>query len=232
MQIRRILLAAFALALQTLLVHAENATRKVGDAEFNFAVPREYCVLDENNYRDSLFISVVKSLLQGASNKLILLTVDCDRLKTWRDGDNSNILKYAMYYIPSALENLTLPGESQSLRKGLCQDMRKQGDSTLDKAKEIVAQKAKEMSANFAINSTSYIGVVDEDEHGCYAALLVNVKDTNGKSIVISSIVTSTVIHSKPLFFAIYNKYDGPETTQEGVERSKAVAADLDKANP
>jgi hypothetical protein len=231
MQFRKILVAAAALALQTLAVQAENATRKVGDAEFNFAVPREFCVLDESNSRDAQFINVVRTLLNGANNKLILLTVNCERLRTWRNGLNGNILRYAMYYIPDNLENSSFPGDTKKLRDDLCQDMRKQGDATLSGVKDIVAKAAKELKAKVAVTGTKYVGVVDEDAHGCYAALLINVKGS-GKPIVMSSIVTSTVVHGRPLFFAMYNEYAGPDTATQDVARSKVVAAEFDQANP
>jgi hypothetical protein len=232
MQIRQILAVAAALTLQTLLVQAENTSRKVGDAEFNFAVPREFCVLDEKNSRDAVFINVVTTLLKGAKNKLIVLTVNCERLKTWRAGENGNILRYAMYYLPENLENTTLPGETKKLREDLCQDMRKQGDATLSGVKDIVANAAQELNANIAVSSTKYIGVVDEDEHGCYAALLVGVKGADGKNIIMSSVVTSTVVRGRAMFLAVYNEYKGPETTQEDVDRSRIVLSDFDRANP
>lgn len=232
MKIVKLLGLAILLIGQTAFAQAENASRKVGDADFNFAVPNGFCVAEEKNPRDAIFINVVRTLLKGANNTLIVLTVNCERLKTWRAGENGNILRYAMYYLPTNLETTTLPGETKQLRDDLCKDMRKQGDATLSGVKDIVANAAKELNANIAVNSTKYIGVVDEDDHGCYAALLVGVKGGDGKNILMSSVVTSTVVHGKPLFLAVYDEYKGPETTQEDVGRSKVVLADFDKANP
>lgn len=226
----RILLAPLVLVAQLGSVHAENVVRTVGETDLNLVVPSKFCVLDQNNYRDAIFIAVVTKLLQGM-NKLILLTADCNILAKWRGGDNSPMSQYAMYYVPNSVEKLTLPGDPHSLRQGLCRDMRKQGGATLDQAKEIIAKKAQEMSANISVSGTNFIGVVDEDDHGCYAALVVNVKDAAGKNIVISSLITSTVIRSKPIFFAIYDPYVNSETTQHQVRRSKTIAADLDRAN-
>jgi hypothetical protein len=232
MKMRKVLLLATVFLLQIPLAQAENATRKVGDAQFNFAIPRDFCILSDSNSRDAIFINVVRTLLKGAKNKLIALTVNCDRLKTWRNGVNGNILRYAMYYIPDNLENSSFPGETTKLRKDLCVDMRKQGDATLSGVKDIVAKAARELNANIAVTGTKYVGVVDEDDHGCYAALLINVKGSDGQPIVMSSIVTSTVVRGKPLFFAIYNEYQGSEQTQDDVNRSKAALADFDRANP
>ncbi|HZV22060.1 MAG TPA: hypothetical protein VE986_11010 [Hyphomicrobiales bacterium] len=232
MRIHKSLLLAAALILPAAPALAETASRVVGSDSFNFAVPTQFCVLSDSNPRDLQFINVVRRLLQGANNKLILVMVDCQRLKTYRAGDNGNIVRYAIYYTPDPYESGTLQGDNQALRKELCQDMRKQGDATLSGVKEIVAEAAKDLKANIAVNSTKYIGVIDEDSHGCYAALLIGVRGSDGKNLLMSSIVTSTVIHSKPLFFAMYNQYAGPETTQEDVARSKVVAANFDQANP
>jgi hypothetical protein len=123
------------------------------------------------------------------------------------------------------------PGDKRSLRKGLCEDMRKQGESTIDQAKEIIAQKAKEMSANISVSGTNYVGVVDEDNNGCYVALVVGIKDAAGKNTLVSCLITGTVIHEKPVFFAMYDPYVSPDTTEDEVKRSKVIGADLDKAN-
>jgi hypothetical protein len=232
MLFRRILLVPLALVLQVAVAHAESAVRTIGGTNFDLPAPTGFCMADAANAVDARFITVVGGFLQSAQNKLILAAVECGRLKRLREGDASNILNYALYYVPFSAENLTLPGDAQSTRKALCQEMRKQGNINLDGVKDVVAQKAKEMGANIGVNSTQYIGVVDEDVHGCYAALLVGLKDESGRNIIMSSVVTTTVVHSKPVFFAVYSEYTGPEATLTSVQTAKATAAELDAKNP
>ncbi len=232
MQIRNGFAVLLALVLQAFFANAESVKRTVGSASFNFELPRGQCLLQDNNSSDARFIHTVRTLFAGAKNTLIVATMECGRLARLRNGETGNVLDYAAYYTPDNFVDTTVDGETQSLRKGLCADMRKQGDATLAGVKDIVAEKAKELKAKIAVTSTSYIGVVDEDEHGCYAALLVGVKGADNKPLLMSSIVTSTVLHAKPLFLAIYNEYKGPETTSSGVVRAKQTLAGLDQKNP
>ncbi len=226
----RRLIAIAGVTLCTDASFAEVVSRKVGVTEINLAVPAGFCVLDSGNYRDALFISTVTHFLQG-TNKLILLSADCAVLEKWRSGDNSGIRKYAVYYTPNAFENLTLPGAADTLRKGLCQEMRQQGESTVDAAKALIAEKAKAMSSKLAVNNVNYIGVVAEDEHACYSTFLLGLKDGGGNDVMMSGVITSTIMRAKPIFIGIYDSYQGPETLQAGVDRSKVVAAELEASN-
>jgi tetratricopeptide (TPR) repeat protein len=228
----KLLLASLALASQAALAHADSVVRSVGGASIDFVAPDGFCVMEDDHPRDILFINVVSRLFEGANNKLILLTVACDRRKTWRSGVDGPILNYAAYYIPNSEEYSSHDGEIQSLRKLLCEDMRKQNDGTFSTVPDIVADAAKDLKSNIAVTSTKYIGVVDEDAHGCYAAILIGVKGDDGKPLLMLSLVTSTVMHGKNLFNAIYHEYIGPETTQRTLEEAKATAAAFDARNP
>ncbi|MGO8953371.1 MAG: hypothetical protein ACLPWS_16920 [Rhodomicrobium sp.] len=231
MEHRKVLAVLFALALQAVSASADSVTRTVGSESFDFVVPKGQCVLEESNPYDAKFINVVRTLFKGAKNTLIVATAECGRRATLRNGVTGNVLDYAAYYTPDSNVNSTVEGKTQSLRKSLCADMRKQSDATLENVTDIVAKKAKELRAKIAITSTSYIGVLDEDEHGCYAGLLIGVKGAN-KVILMSVIVTSTLSHAKPLFLAIYHEYNGPSTTTAGVQAAKATLAEFDKKNP
>lgn len=227
----RILLLPLALAAQVALAQAESGVRTVGGVSFNLPAPKGFCVADEKHPIDAQFINVVSSLLSGAKNKLIMTTVDCGSLTKYRNRALDRLADYALYYTPYQVENVTLPGSDAAMRKEFCNAMRKQGNSTLDGVKDIVAQKAKELGQNFGVNSTSYIGVLDEDEHGCYSALLVGVSDGSGHTTIMSAVITSTVIRSKAIFLAYYAEYVSPETTTSGVQAAKMTAAELDAKN-
>ncbi len=230
--LRTILLVPLALALQVVSAHPESVVRTVGGVDFNLAVPDGSCVLGEDNKRDALFINVISTLLRNSGNKLILLMMECGRLKTWRAGVNGNILNYITYYIPTSNETTVLPGDTQGNRKALCAEFRKQGDATLSSVKDSVAKSAEELHADMAVTSTRFIGVLDEDEHGCYVGILTGVKGADQKNIFMSVVMVSTVLHAKPLYSGIYREYLGPETTQGEVQVGKVEAAELDESNP
>jgi tetratricopeptide (TPR) repeat protein len=228
----RVLLVSSALALQVVLARADSVVRSVGGTSIDFVAPNGFCIMEDDHPRDILFINTVSRLFEGADNKLILLTVACERRKTWRSGVAGSIVNYAAYYLPNNEEYSWHDAERQSLRKELCDDMRKQSDATLSNVPNIVADAAKDLKSKIAATSTKYIGVVDEDEHGCYTALLVGVKGDDGKDLLMFSLVTSTVIRGKILFSAIYHEYEGPDTTRRTLEEAKITSGAFDARNP
>ncbi len=223
-----------AAALATILTGAtaDGVSRSVGGVQFDFAVPKGHCVLEENNSQDAKFINALSTLLKGASNTLIVATAKCDDRTKLRAGKATRLSDYAAYYVPDSWLNSTLSGEKRDLRKQLCNEMRKQTQQAPSDVKGVVARAAMELNSNAGVTGTKLIGVLGEDDHGCYSGLLIGGKGADGKVALTSSIVASTVIHSKGLFLAYYDDYAGPETTQRAVRFSQATAADLDQKNP
>jgi hypothetical protein len=232
MTFRCVLAVALATILPGAAAYADSVSRSVGGIQFDLAVPKGHCVLEETNSQDAKFIDSLSMLFKGASKTLIVATVKCDGRAKLRAGNAARLSDYAAYYVPDIWLNSTLNGKKSDLRKQLCNEMRKQGQKVLSDAKGVVAKAAKELNTNMLVTSTKLIGVLGEDDHGCYAGLLIGAKDAGGKVILTSSIVTSTVIHSKGLFLAYYDEYVSPETTQRGLQSSQAIAADLDRKNP
>jgi len=219
-----------ALATQIGPAHAESATRKVGDTDIKFAVPDGYCVLSQSNNRDAQFIKVVDTLLSQSNNTLLLLMMECGRLRTWRAGVSGPIFEYITYYTPNAELSQTHSGQSHALRKALCTDMRGQTDAAVKDVKADVARAARELGSDMAVNSTHYIGVVDEDDHGCYAELLSSVKSAN-TSVVMSTLVISTYIHGKALFSAVYHKHVDDRTFEAELGIGKSEMLQLGSDN-
>jgi hypothetical protein len=172
------------------------------------------------------------TLLRNSKNTLIVLSMDCDRQLTYRNGVEGDIYDYSSYYIPEKHVTPTLKGDKAKFRKSLCNDMRKLGDATLAPVKDIVANAEKELNEeNVTVSSTKMIGVVGEDQHACYSALLVGLR-TDSNSILMSALIMATIVRGKPIFSAIYHEYKGPETTQRSLEEAKSLAAEFDARNP
>jgi hypothetical protein len=109
--------------------------------------------------------------------------------------------------------------------------MRKDRDATLAPLKDKMADAAKELNANIAVNSTKMIGVIGEDQHACYTALLVGIRGDN-ENVLMSVLFFTTVVRAKLIFSAIYHEYKGPETTQRSLQEAKSLAAVFDARNP
>jgi hypothetical protein len=232
MSSRTIRLATIVLVGMVSVADGAEITRPVGGINVNFPILNGFCLTEESNPRDAIFINQMATVLRNAKSRLIALSMDCGRQRTWREGDEGNIYDYSSYYIPAVQEAPTLKGNKAALRKALCTSMRKQGDATLRPIKDIVANAAEELNTNVAINSTKMIGVVGEDPHACYSALLVGVRTPNNENILMSALTIATVVRGKPIFSTIYHEYKGPETTQRSLQEAKSLAAVFDARNP
>jgi len=212
--------------------HAAEVTRSVGGVQVNFPILNGYCLAEDSNARDAIFIDRMATLLRNSKNTLIVLSMDCGRQLTWRNGVEGDIYDYSSYYIPEKHVTPTLKGDKAKFRKALCNDMRKLGDATLAPIKDMMANAEKALNENsVTVSSTKMIGVVGEDQHACYSALLVGLR-TATDNILMSVFIIATVVRGKPIFSAIYHEYKGPETTQRSLEEAKALAADFDAKNP
>lgn len=229
--ISKFLLLPLAILAQVSLGHAESAVHVVGGEIINLPAPKGFCITNQSTAGEAQFFAFVASLMQASQNKLIMVAVECGRLQRMRQGDLGKVPDYTLYYVPLVAEGMTFTGDQTSLRKGMCTEIRKQGSEALDGVKDLVDKKAKEMGQSFGINTLSYIGVIDEDEHGCYAAMVGNVRDNSGKSTIMSTIITSTIVRKKAIFFAHYAEYLGPETTTATLQAAKAAATELDVLN-
>jgi hypothetical protein len=232
MSSRTIRLATIVLVGLVTVADAAEVTRPVGVVNVNFPILNGFCLTEDSNPRDAIFINQMATLLRNSKSRLIVLSMDCGRQRTWREGDEGNIYDYSSYYIPVVHEAPILKGNKAALRKTLCTNMRTQGDATLRPIKDIVANAAEELNTNVAVNTTKMIGVVGEDQHACYSALLVGVRTPNNESIMMSALIIATVVRGKPIFSTIYHEYKGPETTQRSLEEAKSLAAAFDARNP
>jgi len=225
-------LATMVLVGSVAFTHAAEVTRPVGGVQVNFPILNGYCLAEDSNDRDAIFIERMATLLRNSKNRLIVLSMDCGRQLTWRNGVEGDIYDYSSYYIPENHVTPTLKGDKAELRKTLCNDMRKLGDATLAPIKDMMANAEKELNENgVTVSSTKMIGVVGEDKHACYSALLVGLR-TATDNILMSVFIIATVVRGKPIFSAIYHEYKGPETTQRSLEEAKSLAAEFDAKNP
>jgi hypothetical protein len=227
----RTVLALVVTILQPPLAEAGSVARSLGAERYNFPVPEGQCFLEDDNAGDAWFIERMKTLLKSGNTTLLALTAKCAARDALRSGFRGAIFDYAAYYAPNMALTNSLPGETQSLRKSVCSDIRKMRDVTPGDLKDVVEKSARDLQANIAVTNTKDLGVVDEDEHGCYSSVLIGMR-SGEKSTLTSSVVMSTVLRGKPVFLGVWSKYEGPETTIAGLQTLKAAALELDRQNP
>jgi hypothetical protein len=157
--------------------------------------------------------------------------LDCGELQARRADSSISIYNYITYYFVTSTKD-TAVGDMQAARTKLCDDFRQQTDEALRDVPNLVEKTAREMKVKGSVNNTKYLGVLAEDPHGCYAALLINRVEGNGVATLMYSVVLGAVIRHKQLFMAFYSKYGSAQETAKALRLAKTTAAALDAKNP
>lgn len=212
--------------------HAENLTGKVGQASFNLDVPQGYCEPNRSSSGERVFADYVNKAMENAGSRVIRIVASCSELKARRANSSSNIFDYVVYYFPRSVENTTLNGDRAANRKTECDDLRQQTDEAIKDVPEISERTAREMKLKGSVKNIQYLGVLDEDAHGCYGGLLSRNDDGRGNVYVVYIVVLRTVLHGKDLWVGVYSQYGSAAANLRTLQLAKTTAAQLDQKNP
>jgi hypothetical protein len=208
---------------------AQSTTHNFKGASFDLPTPKGFCIPDLSNQYDANFIKARNALMSNTGNRLIETVAACNELR-----QPSFPYDFLQYYYPLQSETESLEGTTRSMRKALCDEIRRPFDPK--KAEDIVSKTADELklSGNTKLNKTSntkYLGVLAEDSHGCYARLVVTTSDSHGPYVVDVHLLV-TAIHAKSLWATLNSKYQNPSESQKQLLSLQAIAAELDSKNP
>lgn len=212
--------------------HAQNLTGKMGEASFNLFAPQGYCEPNRSNSGERVFADYIDKAMENSKSRVMRSIAKCAELQARRTNSSANIFDYIVYYFPQSVEDVTLNGDRQANRKAECDDLRRQTDDAVKDVPDIVDKTAREMRVKTAVKSIQYLGVLDEDAHGCYAALLSRNVDGKGSVYVMYVIVVRTVIHGKDVWVAVYSQYGSGAANLATLDLAQTTAAQLDQKNP
>jgi hypothetical protein len=210
--------------------YAGMTTHTVNGRDFKFPIPVGFCTLNPNNSNEAAFANQVRTLMGNAGNTVSEIAADCQELAKFRSV-SANMWNFMIYYYPTSTEKQILEGDPQPHRHALCDDMRKQTDATVSDVPDVVAKTARELKMNSSTDAPKYLGVLSEDSHGCYAALLQNVRKGNETHLVQSNIL-ATVVRGQSLFLTMASQYRSQAESEKSLAFEKAIAADFDSNNP
>lgn len=224
--------ALVALAIWPIPGRAQNLTGTMGETSFDLVVPQGYCVPERASSGERAFVDVITKAMDNAGSKVMRIVASCAALKARHASSSANIFDYIVYYFPKSAENTALDGDRAANRKTECDDLRQQTDEAVKDVPEISERTAREMKLKGSVKSIQYLGVLDEDPHGCYAALLSRNVDGNGGVYVVYIIVARTVLHHKDLWVGVYSQYASAAANLRTLQLAKTTAARLDQKNP
>lgn len=225
-------LALLTFAAWPLPGRAQSLTGTMGQASFDLVVPQGYCLPERASSGERVFADYINKAMDNAGSKVMRIVASCAALKARRANSSANVFDYMVYYFPKSVENTTVSGDRAASRKAECDDLRRQTDEAIKDVPEISERTAREMKLKGSVKSIQYLGVLDEDPHGCYAALLSRNVDANGSVYVVYVIVVRTVIHAKDLWVGVYSQYGSGAANTRTLQLAKYTAAQLDQKNP
>lgn len=212
------------------LAHAETQVRPVAGKDVELIVPAGFCIPDTSNAADANFVTGLSTLLRNGSNVLVQTFLSCEDQKRRRASAAANIYDYISYYYPTAAERAVVDGDRAAGRKALCTELRKVHLTTKDIAPSI-AKSAEELRRNIAVSNLKDLGVLGEDEHGCYSGLLAGVSAGKDNSYLVHAVIGATVVRGKYLFFGLYSKYVDEAGAAKSLRQAQSIAAELDSKN-
>jgi hypothetical protein len=234
MFLRALALASIALACCPPAANADSLIKTVAGKNFDLAKPDGFCVPDQTNTGEAFFDRLISRLLVNAGNTAIQVFGDCRDLQRRHANSNAPIYNYMVYYYPTSTENEVLPQDRAQSRKSLCNDLHATNDATLANVPDIAKKTFGELSKDAGkveINTTKNLGVLAEDDHGCYVGILIGSRVANTTNLM-AAVVNGTVNKRKTLFVSFYGKFDSPQAFDRLLQRAKAVSAAFDAKNP
>jgi hypothetical protein len=221
----------YLLALWMVLVCVDASLAQDGPYNFmgrswTLPTPAGFCSPDQKNSYDASFTETKSTLFANSGDTVVKLAAACNELRQ-RDFPYD----FIAYYHVTAGANFDVEGTRESARKTLCDQMRTEAAKGLKDVPDIVNRTAKELNRDITVGKVENLGVLAEDAHGCYSALLVGTKNSQGPYTAVV-VVLATVAHARWFFASLNSKYDGPGRTQALLAQLRGIAAELDSKNP
>jgi hypothetical protein len=207
---------------------ALSAQATLGQVSVTLPPPAGFCELNASNSRDSRMLSILSGLAEKSGNKLLAMSADCGQLADAHAGRRQVLDDFAQYQTRSAIVDrppsesvaqtcVTLRTRGSTFAAALWPDMKARIESAVEKVR---------------INETSFIGVLAEDSHACYAAWVEKGRTEAGTDKTQVTVGAVTIIRSRSIYVYRSAVYQNPDTIDAALAKFKADVAALVAANP
>jgi hypothetical protein len=114
----------------------------------------------------------------------------------------------------------------------ICQGLRKRGAQRYQDIPIEDVQRLERLADGLLVNEVRFLGVIGEDENGCYSALVEDAQATNGVAKAQAGVYATSLVKGKVVTFYLFAPYGGAETITRLMRTVKATMSDLQLANP
>jgi hypothetical protein len=163
---------------------------------------------------------------------LLLLSADCDQLASWRAGKRQSLDNVAQHQTSRGLEHAQLAASPEATIEQHCTQMRTSADQLLTDMTADVQERAERILKTVKINEMKFLGVVGQEPRACYAAALLQRSLTAGGTDTPQvTVVATTIVRQKLLYYYLIAPYVSGETVDSMLEQHRANVRRLHSEN-
>ena len=224
----RISFAALAVAVSAFPVIAKEV--KIGPASINLTAPPGFCVLTEDNPSNSRVISMTRTMVEGVGNELLAMFANCQQLDDWRAGTRKLLDDFVQYQTQKRFKDAPPLPVAETIKEA-CAAMRAEGEKILANMLPDVKARVTEVSRTLKVNDMTFLGVLDEDGTGCYAAMLQKFATEAGTDKTQVTVFTTAIIKGKVVYYYLFAPFESPDTVPAMLAAQKNNVAALIAGN-
>jgi len=202
----------------------------VGGRTVKLIVAEGQCVLDGTEQADRSILDVVTRALAG-QNELLLHTAECANLAEVRRGATAYLDNFAQAQVLIQLKTRDFRGEEGRVVEQVCRYLRTLGEELQKKVGPDIERRIADLALGIGVNEQRQLGVLDQDEHGCYTGTLMGLSTPSGETRLLLGVYAVTVLNGRIVYL-----YRFQAQPQEGEQRRllavvKAAVKDHISAN-
>jgi hypothetical protein len=218
-------LTVAALILAAAVSRASGLAAMIGEAFVKLPPPAGFCELTPSYEFDGRMVSIVSAYLSGSSIRLLAMSADCDQLAEARAGKRRQLDDVTQYQVEHA--DMKMPPPFSIARK--CSILRITNNSP---AETDIDARFASIAAKIKLNEAASVGVIAEDNNGCYTATLQKVRTESGTEKMLVVLRAGTIIGNRAISVQRETVYQNPDTIKTLLPKLEADVAALVAANP
>lgn len=215
--------------VQTLLAPPPNVAT-IGRTQVSLVLPDGHCQLDPGEPADARIMSSIRGAIAG-SNELVASFADCTELKDWRAGSLPTLDHFGQYMTLLQTLNQEIDVPRTQMVADICKEMRAASPTANDAIMSETGNRLEVLMKGVKVNEQKMLGVLEEDEFGCYSGLFQRMRSETGSDKQIAGVFTTTFVKGKIIYINLYAPFAGDDTMQKLLLRQKAIAKRFIEAN-
>jgi len=200
---------------------------KIGSVPVYLPAPKGFCELSQSNASDKRMLTTLGPLLEKSGNRLLSMSADCQQLTEWHGGKRQLLDDYGQYQTPIASMDKPV---SETVAE-TCTILRNEGNKILANQLPDIKSRVESTLSKIKIGETSFLGVLGEDAHSCFAGLIQKIHtEANTDKTQITAFAITT-IKDRSVFTYRFSVYRDQHTINVVLGKIKADVAALLTAN-